>query len=248
MPLKAGFAEADITPPPGTGKIGWMEDLRCEDFLDPLSARIAVFGNGADRIGFVQLDTLCVRWTMVNEMRRQIESECSFPGTNVMVAATHSHAGPAVANCWPVNRDDGYVEWLVAACVEAFGRALTDMQEAEIGLNHAFEFDVGFNRRVVLRDGTVRTQSFFDSTPEALCLEGPIDPEVAVIGVRRSDGTPLGCLVNFACHPVHHGNGTEVSGGFPALVCRQLRDAGWPVTVYLNGAYGNIVTYDYDRG
>lgn len=248
MPLQAGFAAADITPSPGTGKIGWMEDLRCEEFLDPLSARIAVFDDGTARVGFVQLDTLCVRWTTVDEMRRQIESAHGFPGASVMVAATHSHAGPAVANCWPVKRDEAYVEWLVDACVEAFGRALADMQEAEIGLNHMFEFDVGFNRRVVLRDGTVRTQSFFGSTPEALCLEGPIDPEVAVIGVRAVGGAPLGCLVNFACHPVHHGAGSEVSGGFPALVCRQLREAGWPVTVYLNGAYGNVVTFDYERG
>ena len=50
MTLRAGFAEAGITPPPGTGKIGWMEDLRCEKFIDPLSARIAVFDNGAARM------------------------------------------------------------------------------------------------------------------------------------------------------------------------------------------------------
>ena len=248
MPLRAGFAEADITPPPGTAKIGWLEDLRCEKVIDPLSARIAVFDNRAARIGFVQLDTLCVRWTTVNEIRQRIESAHGFPGAGIMVSATHNHAGPAVANLWPVLRDDAYVERLVETCVDAFGQAVASMRDAEIGFNHVFEFDVGFNRRVMLRDGTVGTQRFFGSTPDALCLEGPIDPEVAVIAVRTPDGEPLGCLVNFACHPTHHGDGGDVSGGFPALVCRKLRDAGWPVTVYLNGAYGNVVCFDYGRG
>ena len=248
MSLRAGFAEADITPPPGTAKIGWLADLSCEEFLDPLSARLAVFDNGAAHIGVVQLDTLCVRWTTVNEIRRRIEAAYGVSGANIMVSATHNHAGPAVANLWPARRDDAYVERLTESCVEGFGQALDDMREVEIGFSRVFEFDVGFNRRVVLRNGTVRSQSFFGKTPGALCLEGPIDPEVAVIGVRGTDGGLLGCLVNFACHPTQHGGGSEVSGGFPALVCRHLRDAGCPVSVYLNGAYGNIITYDYTRG
>lgn len=248
MTLRAGFAEADITPPPGTAKIGWIEALRCEKFIDPLSARIAVFDNGAARIGFVQLDTLCVRWTTVNEIRKRVESAFGFPGAGIMVSATHNHAGPAVAHLWPARRDDAYVARLVDICVKAFGQAIESMADAEIGFNSVFEFDASFNRRVILRDGTVGTQRAFSKTPDALCLEGPIDPEVAVIAARTPAGAPLGCLVNFACHPTHHGAGGEVSGGFPALVCRQLRDAGWPVTVYLNGAYGNVITTDYTRG
>jgi len=248
MAFKAGFAEIDITPSAGVGKIGWMEDLRCQELLDPLFARLAVFENGTERIGFVQLDTLCIRWSTVAELRRRVEAAYGFPGRNIMVSATHNHAGPAVANCWPVRRDEAYVERLLGLCETAFGEALAALRDAELGFNHAFEFDVGFNRRVRLRDGTVRSQSFFGGTPEALCLEGPIDPEVAVVAVRTTGGEPLGCLVNFACHPTHHGDGAYISGGFPALVCSQLREAGWPVTVYLNGAYGNIVTYDYERG
>jgi hypothetical protein len=98
-----------------------------------------------------------------------------------------------------------------------------------------------------MRDGTVRSQTFA-TDPMFLCLEGPMDPEVAVLAARRLDGRLLGCLVNYACHPTHHGGTNEISAGFPGVVARRLQDAGCPVTLYLNGAYGNVITVDYERG
>jgi hypothetical protein len=191
---------------------------------------------------------LCVRWTQTNDIRRRIEAAYGFPGAGIMVAATHNHAGPAVANGGDVRRDDGCVETLTRQCVAAFGEALARRAEAEVGFNHVYEGAVGYNRRVVMRDGTVKTQQSFARDPNCLCIEGPVDPEVAVLALRRPGGELLGCLVNFACHPTHHGGGTALSGGFPARVCRMLKDRGCPVTLYLNGAGGNIITTDFVTG
>ncbi len=68
--MQAGFAATEITPPLGTQKIGWIIELKIEEIMDPLFARIAVFENGDDRIGLVQLDTLSVRWTQTDQIRR----------------------------------------------------------------------------------------------------------------------------------------------------------------------------------
>jgi hypothetical protein len=82
-----------------------------------------------------------------------------------------------------------------------------------------------------------------------LFVEGPIDPEVAVLGVRRkAGGTLMGCLMNFACHLAHHGGGTAFSAGFPGVIARALKSDGCPVTLYLNGASGNVHTSDPSRG
>ena len=74
-----------------------------------------------------------------------------------------------------------------------------------------------------------------------------MDPELAVLAVKDKNGLPLGCMVNYACHPVDHGGGDKLSSGFPGLVCRMMKDAGYPVTIYHNGAYGNITSQDYER-
>jgi len=245
--LQAGFAEIDITPPVGTHKIGWIMEIVTEEIADPLFARIAVIESGGDKVGFIQLDTLCIRWTQTNDIRRRIEASYGFPGSSIMVAATHNHAGPAVAHCGDVRRDDAYVETMVSKIVECFGRALDNMQQAEIGFASVPEWNISHNRRVVMRDGSASTHGPF-RCPDALYVEGPIDPEVAVIAARGRNAELLGAMVSFACHPTDHGGDTVSSGGFPAALARQMKERGCPVTLFLNGAAGNICSGDPYRG
>jgi len=254
MALKAGFAEVDITPDRsqargarGTHKIGWLKTTVADKVLDPLFARVAVFEAARTRVGIAQLDTLCVRWTTVADIRKRVRKACGLPGRSLLVAATHNHAGPAVARVGDVPRDDAYVETLVQKVVAAFEQATAAAQEAEVGFASTFEFDVAHNRRVLMRDGTVRTHGRFDD-PLALCFEGPIDPEVAVIAARTRGGEPLGAIVNFACHPTHHGGDGAISAGFPGDLAREMRSRGWPITLYLNGASGNLHTSDPAHG
>jgi neutral ceramidase len=237
--VHAGFAETDITPPIGTRKIGWIIRIISDEVLDPLYARAAVFADGSARIGFVQLDTLSIRWTTTADIRRRIQERYGFPGEHIMVSATHNHAGPAVSGANGY-RDEEYVETLVEKVVATFGQALDSMESAEIGIGRTVEFDLTTNRRLIMRGGTAKTHGTFDD-PDALCFEGPIDPELAVIAARSpANGAVLGVLVNFACHPTHHGGETTLSAGFPGCLAAELKRQGIPVTMYLNGACGNI--------
>ncbi len=247
MALKAGFAEIDITPRPGIQKIGWLKVVVSDHVLDPLFARAAVFASGDERIGLIQLDTLFVPDAMVAEVRERIAAEHGFPGGHVMLAATHNHAGPAVDTVGVVERDPAYVRELTGKLVAVFARAMGDLAPAEIGFARAFEFGVGHNRRVVMRDGTVRTHGAF-SDSDALCVEGPIDPEVAVLAARAAGGgRMLGGLVNFACHPTHHGPDGALSAGYPGVLAAEMRRRGCPVTLFLYGAAGNIHFSDPTR-
>jgi len=245
--LKASFAEVDITPPLGILKIGWKKEIVSDKILDPLFARTAVIESRGERIAFIQLDTLSIRWTQVSDIRQRIAARYGFPGEHIMISATHNHAGPAIANAGDVRRDEAYIETLVAKIISMFGRALDGLQEAEIGFGSGFEFDVAHNRRVVMRDGTVRTHGTFKD-PNALYVEGPIDPEVAVLAARTKRGDLLGSIVNFACHPTHHGGETSLSAGFPGVLAAEMKSQGCPVTLFLNGASGNLHTSDPSKG
>jgi hypothetical protein len=99
-----------------------------------------------------------------------------------------------------------------------------------------------------MRDGTTKTHGVFTDS-NSLCYEGPVDPEVGIIAVRRaSDQQPLGCMANYACHPTHFGGGTDFSGGYPAALCTALQARGWPVAMFLNGACGNLHDADPATG
>jgi neutral ceramidase len=247
MALRAGFGKADITPPVGTHKIGWLKDIVSDEVLDPLYARAAVLAGEGCTVAFIQLDTLFVLPEQVAEIRRRIKAEHGIPGMGVMVAATHNHAGPAVAACGDVLPDEEYVASMLDGAVSAVREAVGNAQEAEVAFGRAFDFEIAHNRRIVMRDGTVRTHGTFDD-PEALYIEGPMDPEVAVLAARRPDGHLLGTVVNFACHPTHHGGDTKLSAGFPGVLADELAARGCPDTVFLNGASGNITDVDPGRG
>jgi hypothetical protein len=241
MALQAGFAEIEITPPVGVHKIGWLRDIVSEEILSPLYARVAVFRAALASAAFVQLDTLFIAWPEVSAIRQGVERAHGFPGSNVMVTATHNHAGPAVTHAGEVPKDEAYAQYLVSQVIASFGDALAQARETEIGFGRCFEWGVSHNRRVVMRDGTARTHGTFDD-PEALCLEGPIDPAVAVFAARTTAGELLGALVNFACHPTHHGGDGAIDAGYPGVLAQRLRDLGCPVTLFLNGASGNVHT------
>lgn len=239
MALQVGFARRDITPTVPCHKIGWLRDVVAHRVADPLQVRAAWFDDGVTRVALVTLDTLSVRWTTTEAIRARLAERRGLAPECVLVAATHNHAGPAVANCGAVARDDAYLVHLVAQAVGAVEDAESVAETAEVGFASGFEWHVAYNRRVLQRDGRVLTHGTFAS-PAALALEGPVDPEVAVIAARGWDGRLLGVLLNFACHPTHLGPDPLLSAGFPGAFERELRAAGCPVALYLQGAAGNL--------
>ena len=247
MTIQAGLAEIEITPKTPGRKIGWIKLVVGEKVIDPLYARACVLRAGDSAIGIIQLDTLSIRAADVDRFRQAIRKRHGIAPECVMVAATHNHAGPAVSDVGEVERDMEYVEFLAEKVAAVFDQAVANLRQARIGLGHGFEFEIARNRRVVMRDGTVRTHHTFKD-PDSLHLEGPIDPEVAVLALRSADGAPLGTIVNYACHPTHHGSSDEFSAGYPGVLAAKLKAAGWPVAMFLNGACGNLHDNDPFRG
>ncbi|MGI5923499.1 MAG: hypothetical protein ACOX9E_06105 [Lentisphaeria bacterium] len=238
--MKVGFACQDITPKAGAHKIGWLRDIIIKRIADPLYARVAYFDNGRHHAVLIQLDTLCIRWTTTQAIRQLLNERYGIAGSHVLVAATHNHAGPAVANVGDVKRDDAYCDWLTAKVADAVGEAIARSCDAELGFGRCFEFRLSHNRRTALKNGLSVTHAPGFGHPAASHIEGPIDPEVAVLAARGRDGACLGLLLNFACHPTHHGGDDYASGGYPAALAEELAQRGCPHTLFFNGACGNI--------
>lgn len=207
--------------------------------MNPLSARAALFQDGLNCMGFVQLDLLSIRWAQVNEVRGRITRELGIDGTRILFAATHNHCGPAVANLGDVRRDTAYCAELSEKLVQLVARAQSQQEEAKLAFVHKPVWTLSHNRRLIMRNGLVKTHGPFHSA-DALCVEGPIDPELAIVGVCSKSGKPLGILANFACHPIHHGGEPVFSAGYPGAFASAMKEKDWPITLFLNGACGNL--------
>lgn len=240
--LLAGFAHADMTPARGAPKIGNLAFHVGERIDGPMLARVAVLDDGVTRVVIAGLDALSVSATVTARIR------AALADAHVMVAATHTHASGALVRCGEVEADADYQDRVVAAVVAAAEDAAVRLRPAQMASARTMETTLPHNRRVVQRDGTVRTHGTLDE-PDALWIEGPIDPGLTVLAFRdRDQGALLGCLVNFTLHPTDHGNDDVFSAGWPGVLAVRLRAFGMPETVFLNGALGDIHPMDPARG
>jgi len=110
-------------------------------------------------------------------------------------------------------------------------------------MRYAFgeEKRIAFNRNYLMTDGTIVTNPGKRRPFEVVRPISPIDHTLGVIRFDALDGTPVAQIVNFACHPDTVG-GTEYCADYPGELCRlQTEHYGSNfVTVYLNGASGNV--------
>jgi hypothetical protein len=93
--IKAGFAEADITPDIGMEVPGGYGKAFGRSVHDPCKVRAAVFDDGQRRIALVGVDALVVRRPLVAGARKAIQEKCGISPQNILIGASHSHSsGP----------------------------------------------------------------------------------------------------------------------------------------------------------
>lgn len=245
MSILAAFAEADITPPLGTQLAGWLDLARpAERIRDPVYARILVLQDGGQKIAWISLDLLSIRGSDALEIRSGIESAAGIPAGNILIAATHNHAGPAIVRIGPFGREEVYLKGLKVAltrmAVEAAGR----LEPAEIGIGVGFEGRLSTNRRWVMQNGFTKCQPGL-ANPGVLYCEGPIDPQLGVVCLRRLGGKKLGYVVNWTCHPVQVFDLKTVTAAWPGALAREVREREGCPCLVLNGAFGNIIHGSY---
>jgi hypothetical protein len=251
MPLKVGFAEMDITPPLGIRMAGFFEDRMVEGIHDPLYARAMALDNGEHPLILITCDLLSLRNATAGRVREATAAATGVALDSIAVSTTHTHTGPATTSTFGRLPDPDYVERLVRDLPVAAKAAWDSRRPAKLGVGWGFEGRLSHNRRFMMRStGQVVMHPPKGST-DILYQEGKVDPEVGVISAQAQDGTPLGCLLNFACH-VNVVGGSEVSADYPGqfAAAMKARQGQEHVALFANGCCGNLCqidVYDPDR-
>ena len=99
--LRVGFSTSSITPPLPCRLAGYARrEALSRQVAQPLRARTIVLDDGRARFGWVICDILEVSRSLVADVRAAVESAGCLAGANVMVSATHTHAGPDLNGDW----------------------------------------------------------------------------------------------------------------------------------------------------
>lgn len=225
--LSAGFNKVSISPPIGAPLAGFAARQGfCEGIHDELFARALVIENNGKAVVFVSLDVLAVSSEFVNLVRTKIEQRTGIRKEAIMIASTHTHAGPVTIKTFfnPEGTLDGaYMDLLAQAIEDSVSEAWEKRFPASVGVGSGCVSGIGVNRR----------------TPD----KNPIDEEIGIIKIEDTDGQTRAVLINYACHPTVLGsNNLLATGDFPHFAIEKIEQAigtdGF--AMFVNGTQGNI--------
>ena len=247
--LQVGLAEADITPPTGFPMAGYYHERLADGTSDPLQTRAIVFRDADNSAALVICDLIGIATDLSREVRQRVSEQTNIPKTNVVIAATHSHTAPDYMKELWLNlskqpQDElrrNYIETLIGQIVAVTVDAATSAKPASLEAGSAVQqTPVSFNRRFVMRDGSVKTWQNFNN-PSVIRAAGPIDPEIGLLAVRNESGDLRGVFSNFALHLDTVG-GQKWSADYPFFIERTLKSYAGPdvISIFGTGCCGDI--------
>ncbi len=222
--LKIGSSKVCITPPVGIdlSGYGWREQPSI-GVHDDLYVRGLYLTDGSEKLLWLHCDLLGLSRNQVQRLRKSIVRERGLEERQVVVSTTHTHAGPStqrLRGCGEMNAE--YLRTLDKHLLEAARQALTNLEEAELWFAQG-ECSMGIDRR---------------QKPSAHA-----DTRIPVLAFKRPDGTFLVVVSNYAVHNVAFTHKNRlVSADMAGVVARCVQDQlpGEPITLFTNGACGNI--------
>ncbi len=243
--MKAGAAQRDITPLLGISLVGYFHDRKAVDVRDPLYAKAIVLEADGERIAIVLCDLIALEREEIEKARGLIESRCGIPPQNVMIACTHTHTGPATVSVLGVDRDEGYLEFLIPRIADVVQMACQRLREAKVGWEVGREERISFNRRYWMKDGKVRTNPGYNN-PDIVRPAGPIDPDVMAIRIADAQGSTIAVLANFALHYVGGSPSNVVSADYFGMFAQEIQRMHGEsfVAILSNGCCGDINNID----
>jgi neutral ceramidase len=199
-----------------TGRVGLSEGVH-----DPIFVRAIAISNNDALVLLVSLDVCVISLAFTQRVREAVASRWNVDPDGLILAASHSHSGPDYSGQWEsVDEDTGrFIEEMTISCI---GQALASRRPGRVGWSEGELSEPVINRRDPAR---------------------PIDPRVTVLRFDDADGTPIGVVYCYACHPIIVGTDNRlISGEYPGYASRTVETALGPRTValFLNGAAGNI--------
>ncbi|WP_372639115.1 neutral/alkaline non-lysosomal ceramidase N-terminal domain-containing protein, partial [Fodinibius sp.] len=219
-----------------------------------LYAKTIVIEKNGTVTAFVACDLISLPHQLVKETRKLLEKQIGIPGSNLIMSATHVHAGPQLNPLFwnavggtPKQKSKEYTHNLPSKIIKSIRLAKKELQPARVSVGSTKQNSINFNRRFLMKDGTVETNPG-RLNPDIVKPTGPTDPDLSVVYFESMDAEPLATLVNFSLH-VAVRTGNQITADFPGRIASVLADVKGKemVTIFTNGMSGNINHVDVDQ-
>lgn len=220
--LLVGAATFDITPPIAApmGGYGARQGV-AEGMAAPLECHAVVFDDGTTAAALAVCDLLFITRDLTAITRRLVGEALGWRPEQVLVAATHTHSGPAGLT---LEQDAAYVTVAARKIAGAIRLAYQERAPARLAYTEAAVSSVSQNRRHP---------------------DGPTEKVCRLLVAQMAEGGPdaavLATVVNYACHAtVLEYDNLRYSPDFPGAVVDVVRGVAGGEAIYLQGCAGDI--------
>lgn len=228
-PLRAGAAKIDVT------------NLDAGPVNDPLYVKALVITDDATTAVIITVDAVAIaeigsiRNDYLSKVRNQLQKHLGIEPKHVLVNASHCHGKvcPDIAE----------------RTVEVVKQASKLLTPVTVGTGTGHENRVMENRRLKLKSGReADVRHAYSLPPDGEIAEvGPIDPQIGLLRLDRTDGRTLAVVYNFACHPIQgvpsKANTADMTG-FASRVLEESFGEG-AIALFLQGCGGDINPINY---
>lgn len=242
--VKVGYGKRKITPPIGSGLVGYFETRIAKGIKDELYAHCLCFDNGSNKPVFILSTDFCwIEPSLLENVTRLVEEKMGIEKPDIVIHATHTHTGPLpginkkfiFTEKIPMNKE--YIRQLPVEIFNAIQDSYNMRSNALIGFGSTDVSQISFIRRYRMKNGMVITNPV--KKDEILEPEGNIDRSFNIIKIEDEKGN-LRCIgMNFAMHPDTIG-GELISGDWPAILVDRVSSYFGCGAIFFNGLSGDI--------
>ena len=167
--IKAGVAQADITPPIGYRMAGYFNERLSTGVHDPLFAKTIVLQDNKEKFAWVFTDLVGHSLNISTNARAEASAKTGIAIKNIMICSTHSHTGPlfegvirdylhevAIKKDGKDSREEiDYPKFLISQIVKTIVEANSKLEPVSLSVGIGKLEGVSFNRRYHMKNGRV---------------------------------------------------------------------------------------------
>jgi hypothetical protein len=232
------------------------DDIRpALEIHDDLYATSLAVTRGDTTLLIVSLDLIGLWYHYMNPVKRRLEQETGIPFENIVVAATHTHAGPDSVGLWAFDFgfDASYPRLVMEAMYASALAALENREPARMKSASVYPASCYDRETLVMKTepecrlGPQESDNMDPGNPayDRHILQNDLrDPwvrntRISAMRFDRPDGSTVASLVNFHNHPEIFGKETNViSSDYPHYARRVLEERFGGTAMFLTGTVG----------
>ena len=240
--LKIGYGRVDITPEGSVPLSGYgnMKHRFNTEVRDPLYATCIAFTDADDyTVLLYTTDVIGCNRDLGDRAREVLGKEYGLDEKQIMIAATHTHSGPAVTQTH-VEAIMDFREKYVEGLIEAGRKAMEDRAEGSLYVCGCPTERMNFIRHYKIADGSYAGANFGSWAPGVVGHTSNNDSWMQLIKIVRP-GTKDIIMMNWQAHPCFTGGIDKkvLSADYVGDVRKYLEEKTGARFAFFQGAAGN---------